>query len=94
MVVNLVICLAIVLPGTMVVATTGTPYISLFVFGGRELTCVCSEEGRISKECDKSLREEFLAAITCRRCEKTGNLSPEKPKFMSPNFDAEGKGSR
>ena len=58
---------------------------------------MCSEDGHASKECDKPLTEEFLATITCRRCEKTGHLDvhcSEKLKFMSPNFDDEGQGSR
>lgn len=58
--------------------------------------CACSEEGHTSMECDKPLTEP-LTTIVCRHCETTGHLAvdcPEKPKFMSHNFDAEGQGSR
>ena len=58
---------------------------------------MCSEEGHNSKECEKPLTEEFLATITCRRCDKTGHMSadcPERPKFLCRNCDAEGHGSR
>ena len=56
-----------------------------------------SEEGHTSKECEKPLTPEFLATITCRRCEQTGHLSvdcPEKPKLICNNCDQEGHRSR
>src|SRR4030095_6490061 len=55
------------------------------------------EEGHSSKECDKPLTPEFLATITCRRCEKTGHLGadcPEKPKLFCSNCDGEGHRAR
>ena len=59
---NLVICLTIVQPGTMVIATAGMPYLSispsLYLVSGK-LTYVCSEEGHSLKECDQPLTEEF-----------------------------------
>ena len=55
------------------------------------------EEGHTSKECEKPLTEEFLATVTCRRCEQTGHLSadcPERPKLVCSNCDQDGHKSR
>ena len=52
-----------------------------------------SEEGHNSRECPEPLTAEFLATITCRRCEQTGHIGadcPEKPKFLCSNCDQEG----
>ena len=78
--------LATVLPEAPDVAIAGSSHPCWWLMCG-------SEEGHNSKECDKPLTPEFLATITCRRCEQTGHITadcPEKPKFVCHNCDQEG----
>jgi Zinc knuckle len=52
-----------------------------------------SDEDHVSKDCPNPLTAEYLATITCRRCEQPGHLSadcPEKPKFTCNNCGQEG----